>query len=236
VAARHSRAHREAGAGRRIAVLFALGSVCFALASIASQWASAPRPWIGATFFLGSLLFTGGAFAQFWEVVHAPARPVWWEPRSIDWLAAVVQLAGTLFFNLSTFHALEHGLTAEQTNLRVWTPDVLGSICFLVSSELAFAAVCHRWICLRPRTRAWRIAALNLFGSIAFGASAIASLVEPSTSEPVSAVIANATTTLGALCFLTGALLLLPGAPPSEDGGPVVLDADDGPAVAGRLV
>jgi hypothetical protein len=211
VVARHSRARRKASSGRRPAVLFALGSVCFALASMASQWASAPRPWIAATFFLGSLLFTAGAFAQFGEVVHALARPVWWEPRSSDWLAAVVQLAGTLFFNLSTFHALEHGLSAEEADLRVWTPDFLGSICFLVSSELAFAAVCHRWICLRPRTAAWRVAALNLVGSIAFGVSAIASLVEPSTSEPVSAVIANATTTVGALCFLTGAVLLLPG-------------------------
>jgi hypothetical protein len=225
---RGRRPHRKAGASRRIAALFALGSVCFAAASMASQWASAPRPWIGGTFFLGSLLFTGGAFAQFWEVRHV-------DRHRIDWIAAVVQLAGTLLFNLSTFHALEHGLSAEQTDLRVWTPDVFGSICFLVSSELAYAQVCRRWICLRPRSGAWRVAALNLVGSIAFGASAIAALVEPSTSEPVSAVIANATTTIGALCFLTGALLPLRG-PPSEDGGPVVPDADDGPAVARRSV
>ena len=47
-------------------------------------------------------------------------------------------------------------------------------------------------------------------GSIAFGASAVTSLIEPSTQEPVSAAIANAGTTVGALCFLAGAVLLLP--------------------------
>jgi hypothetical protein len=87
---------------------------------------------------------------------------------------------------------------------------VFGSICFLVSSELAYAAVCGRWFCLRPRSLSWRIAALNLVGSIAFGVSAVTSLIEPSTQEPVSAAIANAGTAVGALCFLAGALLLLP--------------------------
>jgi hypothetical protein len=226
-----SRAHRKRRASPWIATLFALGSACFAVAAIASQWASAPRPWIGAAFFLGSLLFTGGAYAQLWEVVNVertppadhrlpPARPASWEPRRIDWVAAAVQLAGTVFFNVSTFEALQRGLTAGQSDLRVWTPDVLGSICFLVSSELAYAEVCHRWICLRPRTGPWRVVTLNLAGSIAFAGSAIASLVEPSSDEPVSAAIANATTTAGALCFLAGALLLLPEAERSRGTGP----------------
>jgi hypothetical protein len=80
---------------------------------------------------------------------------------------------------------------------------VFGSICFLVSSALAYAIV------RRPST-AWRIAALNLLGSIFFGISALAALIEPSTDEPVSAAIANAGTTAGALCFLAGAVMLIP--------------------------
>ncbi|MGZ4269698.1 MAG: hypothetical protein ACXVFK_03005 [Solirubrobacteraceae bacterium] len=214
-----SRAHRKRDANRWVAALFALGAACFAIASIASQWASAPRSWIGPLFFAGSVLFTGGGFAQYWEVVNVQRtpqrdrslprrRPASWEPRRIDWAAAVIQLAGTLFFNVSTFAAMKQGLSAEQADLRVWTPDVAGSICFLASSELSFAEVCHRWVCLRPRTRSWTIVALNLVGSIAFGASAIAALVVPSSDEPVNAAVANATTTAGALCFLCGALLL----------------------------
>ena len=45
-------------------VLFAVGSVCFAVASFASQWASASRPAIGVTFFVGSIGFTSAAYLQ----------------------------------------------------------------------------------------------------------------------------------------------------------------------------
>jgi hypothetical protein len=97
---------------------------------------------------------------------------------------------------------------------------VFGSICFLVASELALAGVCGRWICRRPRSRAWQIAALNMVGSIAFGISAVAAFVQPSTAEPVSAAIANAGTTSGALCFLAGALLMLGGPEPAVEPQP----------------
>ena len=109
----------------------------------------------------------------------------------IDWLAASVQLIGTIFFNLSTFAAMKHGFDTRQTNARVWGPDALGSICFLLSSELAYAEVCHRWICFKHRSLSWRIVTLNLLGSIAFGAAAIASLIEPASGEPLSARLAN---------------------------------------------
>ena len=75
---------------------------------------------------------------------------------------------------------------------------------------LAFAEVCHRWVCFRRRSLSWSIVALNLLGSIAFGVSAVASLVEPASGEPVSARIANSGTWVGGVCFLVGALLLMP--------------------------
>ena len=230
----HSRLHRKGRAGPRagvwwrpdrvswwIGLLFAIGSTCFALAAIVSQWASVSRPAIGVTYFVGSIFFTVAGYLQFSEAVnveHGPVRgaanlrwrPASWEPRRIDWLASAIQLAGTLFFNVSTFAGMKHGFDARQTNLRVWTPDVFGSICFLVSSELAYAEVCHRWVCLRARSLSWRIVTLNLVGSIAFGVSAVTSLIEPSTQEPVSAAIANAGTAVGALCFLAGAVMLAP--------------------------
>jgi YrhK-like protein len=188
-------------------VLFAVGSACFAVASFASQWASAPRPAIGVTFFAGSIAFTVASFLQLTATAPGPWRG--------DRLAAVVQLAGTLFFNVSTFAAMQHGFDTRETDLRVWAPDAFGSVCFLVASELALEGVCGRWACWRPGSTEWRIAALNMLGSVAFGVAAVTSLVEPSTSEPVSAAIANAGTTVGALCFLAGALLLIPGAPPA---------------------
>jgi YrhK-like protein len=236
----HSRLHRKRRAGHRagvwwrpdrvtwwMGVFFAIGSLCFAVASIMSQWASVSRPGIGVTFFVGSIFFTVAGYLQYSEAVnveHGPVRlatsarwrPASWEPRRIDWLASAIQLAGTLFFNVSTFAGMKHGFDARQSDLRVWTPDVFGSVCFLVSSELAYAEVCHRWVCLRARSLSWRIVALNLVGSIAFGVSAVTSLIEPSTQEPVSAAIANAGTTVGALCFLAGAVLLAPEAARAE--------------------
>lgn len=212
-----------------MSVLFSLGALCFTVAAVASQWAT-PRDWIDVTFFAGSIMFTSAAYLQYLEAVNvehglAPdfprrrRRPASWEPRRIDWLAALVQLTGTVFFNVSTFTAMRHGLSTHQTNARVWAPDVLGSICFLLSSELAYAEVCHRWVCLRLRSLSFSIVALNLLGSIAFGAAAIASLVEPSTGLPVSARIANAGTALGGLCFFVAALALMPEAAREERAG-----------------
>jgi len=210
------RAARRRGPARKgwwIGALFAVGSVCFAVASFASQWASAPRPGIGVTFFAGSIAFTAASYLQLTATPRGPWRG--------DRLAALVQLAGTLFFNVSTFAGMQTGFDARETDLRVWTPDAFGSVCFLVASELALAGVCHRWVCWRTRSRDWRIAALNMLGSIAFGVAAVTSLIEPSTSEPVSAAIANAGTTFGALCFLAGALMLTAGA------GPAVTPAEE---------
>jgi YrhK-like protein len=214
-----------------MSVLFALGSLCFLAAAVASQWASSPRPAIGVTFFLGSIFFTSASYLQYSEAVNVEHslvarkrrrwRPASWEPRRIDWLAASVQLVGTVFFNISTFAAMRHGLSTGQSNRRVWAPDALGSICFLLSSELAYAEVCHRWVCLRCRSLSWRIVALNLIGSIAFGAAAIASLLEPSSGEPISARIANAGTAVGGLYFLVGALALMPEAAAQERISPI---------------
>ena len=176
----------------RMGVLFAVGSTCFAVASVVSQWGSTSRPAIGVTFFAGSLFFTSAAFLQLRAA----------ETRD-DRVASAIQFAGTLFFNVSTFAAMRKGLDARESDLRVWTPDAFGSVCFLVSSWLAYAAV-------RRPSAGWRIAALNLLGSIFFAVSAITAFVEPSTSEPVSAAVANAGTTAGALCFLAGALLMIP--------------------------
>ena len=130
-------------------LLFAIGSPFSALAAIVSQWASVSRPGIGVTFFVGSIFFTEAGCLQFSEAVNVePARcavlracggnPPLGAAR-IDWLASAIQFAGTLCFNVNTFDGMQHGFDAGQTDLRVWTPDVFGSICFLVSSELAYA-------------------------------------------------------------------------------------------------
>jgi len=212
-----------------MAVLFVVGSFCFLIGGVAAQWSTTSRPAIGVVFFVGSIFFTSAAYLQYAEAVNAERslgwkpgghaarwRPVSWEPRRIDWLAALVQFVGTLFFNVTTFTGMKHGFSVHQTNARVWAPDALGSIAFLISSELAYAEVCHRWFGWEWSSLSWRIVALNLLGSIAFGISAIASFVEPASGEAVSARLANGGTSLGGLCFLVGALLLMPEAAADE--------------------
>jgi hypothetical protein len=187
-----------------MAVLFVIGASCFTVGGIASQWSSTSRPAIGYVFFVGSIFFTSAAALQFAESLATHRR--------IDWVSSLVQLIGTVLFNISTFAALRHNLTTHQQNARVWAPDAFGSIAFLVSSAMAFYAVRSRWWSFEWRSQDWDVAALNLLGSIFFGISAIASLVEPSTGEPVSAHIANSGTSAGGVCFLIAALILVPAA------------------------
>ena len=101
-----------------------------------------------------------------------PARLRAWLPHDRNWLAAVTQFPGTLFFNATTLLALVQALTAQQYDRVVWRPDFYGSVLFLVSSAYAVLAL-GRFLTWQPRSAFWRIAWLNMLGSIAFMASAI---------------------------------------------------------------
>lgn len=197
----------------RIAVFFMVGSTCFALGSLPAYVARLDVRIVGLTFFVGSVWFTMAALGQWYEtIVHASPG----EPRrlviadDLDWWAGGVQFVGTLMFNVSTAAAMVATFDAEQIDRFVWGPDMIGSVCFLVASGLAWRAVCGRLWCVRLRDTEWRVAALNMAGSIFFMASAIASWVVPTTGDDVNAAVVNSTTLLGAVCFFAGAFLLLP--------------------------
>ncbi len=207
-------------------VLFAIGSTLFLVPAVAALGSSAD--WIGVTFFAGSIFFTTASGVQLYtaaEVTHRfkpkeerrPLRPRAWLPATADWLSAAIQFPGTVLFNVNTFNAMKDALDTRQTNVSVWIPDVLGSICFLVSSLITFANTEHRWLSWRPRDLDWQIPALNLAGSGFFGISALAAFTRPETGAPVSDAIANSGTALGAACFLIAAILLLPQASRQED-------------------
>ena len=210
-----------------MSVLFALGSLCFTVAALAAQWASVSRPGIGVTFFVGSLLFTSAAYLQYSETVNVEHgarisraasrwRPASWEPQRIDWLAASTQLVGTVFFNLSTFAAMKHGLDTHQVNARVWGPDALGSICFLLSSELAYAEVCHRWVCLKLRSLSWRIVCAQpaRLARVRSGGDRLAARARKRRADQYAR--REWRTALGGLCFLVAALALMPEAADEE--------------------
>jgi hypothetical protein len=201
-----------------IGILFAVGSGLFALGAVPGFAGQVGVRADAVTFFIGSLFFTSAALLQYRESVdagpdgpaHGWARILVFRPGQIDWLACVIQLGGTLYFNVSTAVAVSQNLSTDTARHHVWRPDAVGSICFLVASGLAWFEVCHGWAAFAPRSIAWWITALNLAGSVAFGVSAVASYIVPSTGQIWSLELTNLGTFIGALCFLAGAMLLLP--------------------------
>ena len=215
----------------RTATLFMVGSACFALGAMPGYASLVPAGFVGLTFFVGSIFFTSAGFSQLTQVVRAGraagASSVV-QLRSVDWWGCVAQSIGTLWFNLNTFEAMKTGFTVHEQNLRIWAPDIFGSICFLVASELAIWAVCHRPICLCRGDRDWWIATINMVGSIFFMLSALAAFVVPSTGDLLDAALANSGTLLGAVCFFWAARLLALTPPASRPVAVVVGSNDDG--------
>ena len=181
-------------------MLFAVGSTCFLVAPLPPflNWVGART--VGVVFFVGSVFFTTAATLQWLDT----------GPRRIDRWSSGVQLAGTLFFNATTFRALSTAVDEPGYDQVVWRPDAFGSICFLASGALAYAAVAGGLLARVPRSRDGAVASVNLFGCVAFGVSAVAGYVLPTSGDELDVGVANLATSLGALGFLVGAVLLLP--------------------------
>lgn len=203
-----------------MAVMFSLGSACFAVGSLPAYVEAVSGRVDGLTFFVGSVFFTAASYVAYAEVANRPdqftggarrhLRWLVWRPRSVDWWSTSVQLVGTVFFNIMTLLALGESWSTAQENRLVWRPDVYGSICFLVASYLAWAEVCHSAGRLRWRDVSWWIVVLNLLGSVWFGVSAAAAYVEPSSGSVLSTRWDAIGTIAGAVCFLVAAVLLVP--------------------------
>lgn len=206
-----------------IACLFIIGSSLFALGSVPAYLNAVGETADSVTYFAGSIFFTSASFAQLLQAqtpamtevdtdsqhTRALVRFRAWLPHDRNWLAAITQFPGTIFFNISTFAALLHNVTVKQQDRRVWRPDFFGSTLFLVASLFAILAL-GRLLSFRPRSFPWWIAWLNMLGSIFFMASAIASFVLPSSGELINNPVSVGGTLLGAVCFLLGAILMFP--------------------------
>ena len=206
-----------------IAVLFMIGSAGFAVGSVSAYASAVGATADAVTFFVSSIFFTA---ASFWQLVQSQSpevaasgtahdderqrvRFLAWRPRDRSWLAAATQFPGTLFFNGTTFWAVTTAASSSQYDEVVWRPDFYGSILFLVSSTFAVLAV-GRFFSWRPRVADWRIAWLNMVGSVAFMASAIGAYVLPTSGTAVDITLADKGTFVGAVCFFLGALLVIP--------------------------
>ncbi len=96
---------------RWMALCFALGSTCFLIGPFPGYAQLVGDSADAVTFFIGSILFTAGGGLQSWlawSERHSPGggRAAWW--------AAIIQSAGTLFFNITTYQAMHTALTSAR--------------------------------------------------------------------------------------------------------------------------
>lgn len=196
---------------------------------MAIHWAThrldrSPSLWIGLGFAVGSACFLVGPFPGFVDLVGAEADAVVFFAGSLfftaaallqalqaagpDRLSSLIQFAGTIFFNVSTFRSMRSAFSDPQIDRLIWAPEAVGSACFLLSGVMAYRSVRvveHA----APSSAEWRIAAVNLAGCVLFAISAVASYIVPKTGDALDLAAANWTTGLGALCFLVGSVLLV---------------------------
>jgi hypothetical protein len=192
-----------AGWDRLIAAGFALGSLCFIVGPFPGVVQLVGPGADAVIFFVGSILFT---FAASVELRQATLRRGARFGADTTWWSAAVQWIGTLLFNLDTYDAMQTGLSSHQEDRLIWTPDLIGSVCFLVSGALAYRVAARG----AREGRGWHMAVINLAGCVLFMVSAVASYVVPDTGTILALAAANWTTSLGAACFLICAVLLWP--------------------------
>jgi len=132
---------RPAGLNKAIACLFMVGSALFLLGSVPAYVNAVGATADSITYFIGSIFFTAASFNQLLQAQtpamtevdadsqyrQAAVQFKAWLPHDRNWLAAITQFPGTLFFNISTFAALAHNVTVKQEDRRIWRPDFYGS-------------------------------------------------------------------------------------------------------------
>jgi hypothetical protein len=200
-----------------------VGASCFVLGAFPPYAIAFSTAAALTTFAVGAVFFTSASFCQLIQA-QSPELAVGTatsdgrgrlvlRPRATkdrNWLSAATQFPGTLYFNVTTVAALATGLSVAEQDRRIWRPDFIGSCLFLAASAFALAALGTLWRQWHWRRLDWRIAWLNMAGSMAFMASALASFVLPSTGSAISVAWSNAGTLVGAVCFFIGAALMIP--------------------------
>lgn len=179
--------------------LFMIGSALFAAGTAPGFSALGGAGAANVACFVGSWFFTSAAWVQL--VRSGPEG-------SVEWYSAAVQFVGMVLFNVSTASAVwAHAVLAERR--LVWAPDATGSLAFLVSAGLGIVAVSATVGRFVPRSRDWQAQWVNMIGCVAFAISAVGAFVHQ-TGTTADAALANAGTFVGALCFFTASLLVLP--------------------------
>lgn len=189
-----------------MSVGFGVGSLLFAVGALMATVQAAPV-LNSVVYALGAVCFTTAAAVQWVAAADHHPRPRWRDP---DWASAAIQFVGTVAFNVMTIRALAMSLDRPGTDYSaVWTPDVVGSPLFLVSSWIAWHPIAreHRHHALHGRSAL--ICVANMLGSVFFGMSAVGAYMLPSGTFENEAWN-NWGTFLGAVGFFVAAMALRP--------------------------
>jgi YrhK-like protein len=188
---------------RLMALCFAVGSFGFMIGPFpgyAQLVGSLATAW---TFFISSIFFTTGGAIQSW--LGWPNRRAS-RAGTAAWRVAIIQSAGTIFFNFTTYHAIHTATSNSNYDRLVWRPDAFGSVCFLISGAIAYFNSPRRgWSPVRIGSGWWQ-PSVNLLGCVFFGISAVAGYLVPSTGSVLNLAWSNWNTSLGAVCFLACAV------------------------------
>lgn len=176
-------------------------------------------------FFIGSIFFTSAAYTQllasmnpslaldkepiYITLKHRDFRYFAWRGRNPGFIAGFAQLIGTIFFNFNTLDAMYFSGGVALYDVTVWTPDMIGSIAFMISSIKYLQESVIELPSIWRVVPGW-ITLINLGGSIFFQISAIFAFMGRSTSPEWMVYISNLGTFLGAICFCVASVFMIP--------------------------
>ena len=165
---------------------FTVGSVFFVVGA-AGAVSDPASWWPNPMYFVGSVLFTIGASMQMAETARAgrdvsgasageraERRFLILRRGRLDWNASMIQLIGTVLFNINCFWGMSMSLSHRQEDMRVWVPSTVASVCFVTSSWLSLFEANGAWWAWRPRRLEWWITTGSLIGSWGFLLSSLA--------------------------------------------------------------
>jgi hypothetical protein len=194
---------RDAVLTRLMGGFFGVGAACFLVGPMTPYASLVGSNADAVTLFIGSLLFTLGGFTQC--ALAYPERSDGSTGRA-TWRTAWIQSVGTLLFNLMTFEAVRLAAGSARYDVVIWTPNAIGSVCFLISGTILYLSSPRRSWLPDSRHHGWWEPMVNLLGCVFFGISAVAGYAAGAHGALLSASISNWTTMLGAACFLACAL------------------------------
>ncbi|WP_281613631.1 hypothetical protein [Flammeovirga sp. SubArs3] len=189
-----------------MSVLFMFGASCFAIASIMFLLPKQDADFWNKIYFVGSIPFTSAAFLQLLDATNQEGQS-WklmaYRPQNRGYMAGLTQWLGTILFNFNTYDATLQ-LSWLQDDFAVWTPNMVGSILFLISGYILLKEIGFTYsISNKSNLSVW----INMLGCVTFMISAVASIYLPIELGAWVTNLALVNTLAGALCFFTCAVL-----------------------------